>query len=101
MPSVFEPCGLSQIISFRYGTIPVVRSTGGLIDTVIGYGSNKENGNGFTFWGNKVEDLVAVTNRALEVYSNQDEWETLVQRVMRLDFSWRGPAQEYAKIYEG
>lgn len=101
MPSVFEPCGLSQIISFRYGTIPVVRSTGGLIDTVIGYGSDKENGNGFTFWGNKVEDLVAVTNKALEVYSNKEEWEVLVPRVMRMDFSWKGPAKEYAKIYEG
>lgn len=100
MPSVFEPCGLSQLISFRYGTIPVVRSTGGLRDTVIGYLSDKEKGNGFTFWGNNVEDFVTVTNKALEIYDNKDEWKTLAARVMELDFSWQGPAKEYAKLYE-
>ena len=100
MPSVFEPCGLSQLISFRYGTIPVVRSTGGLKDTVVGYLSDKENGNGFTFWGDKIEDFVTVTNKALEVYSNKDEWRELSKKVMNLDFSWKGPAKEYAKLYE-
>ena len=100
MPSVFEPCGLSQLISFRYGTIPVVRSTGGLRDTVIGYLSDKEIGNGFTFWGSKVEDFVYVTKKALETYANKDEWETLVKKVMNLDFSWKGPAKEYSALYE-
>ena len=100
MPSVFEPCGLSQLISFRYGTIPVVRSTGGLRDTVVGYISDKEKGNGFTFWGGKIEDFVTVTNKALEVYNNKDEWKALATKVMNLDFSWKGPAKEYAKLYE-
>lgn len=100
MPSVFEPCGLSQLISFRYGTIPVVRSTGGLRDTVIGYASDKDKGNGFTFWGNSVYDFVTVTNKALELYKKKDEWKKLAKKDMQLDFSWKGPAKEYKKIYE-
>lgn len=100
MPSMFEPCGLSQMISFRYGTIPIVRSTGGLRDTVTGYLSNKETGNGFTFWGNQVEDFVEVTNKALEVYENKEEWKELSKRAMNLDFSWANSAKEYAKLYE-
>lgn len=101
MPSVFEPCGLSQLISFRYGTVPIVRSTGGLRDTVIGYGSDKEKGNGFTFWGNSVFDFVTVTNKALELYENKEEWANLAVKDMQIDFSWKGPAKEYEKIYEG
>ncbi len=100
MPSIFEPCGLSQMISFRYGTIPIVRSTGGLRDTVSGYLSNKENGNGFTFWGNSVEDFVEVTEKALDVYKNKEEWKMLVKRAMKQDFSWANSAKEYAKLYE-
>ena len=100
MPSLFEPCGLSQMMSLRYGTIPIVRSTGGLRDTVVGYLSNKEQGNGFTFWGNQVEDLVEVTNRALEIYSNKEEWNALVKRAMKQDFSWANSAKEYVKLYE-
>ena len=83
IPSLFEPCGLSQLISFRYGTIPVARKTGGLNDTVIGYRGNKEQGNGFTFWNPREEDLEEVTKKALEIYHNPDEWQTLVRRVMR------------------
>ena len=100
MPSVFEPCGLSQLISFRYGTVPVVRSTGGLRDTVIGYGADKEKGNGFTFWGNSVFDFVTVTEKALEIFQNKEEWNQLAKKDMMLDFSWKGPAKEYAKLYD-
>lgn len=100
MPSLFEPCGLSQLISFRYGTIPIARSTGGLKDTVFGYAGNKENGNGFTFWGKKVDDLTCVTKLALETYKNKDEWNALVKKVMSEDHSWGNSAKEYAKIYE-
>lgn len=100
MPSMFEPCGLSQMISLRYGTIPIVRTTGGLRDTIVGYIGNKKQGNGFTFWGNQVEDLVETTNRALEVYANKDEWKALVQKAMNQDFSWAHSAKEYAKLYE-
>ena len=69
-------------------------------DTIVGYAGNKEKGNGFTFWGKKVEDLVEVTKKALEVYKNKDEWRSLAQRVMREDFSWKSSAKEYAKIYD-
>ena len=100
MPSLFEPCGLSQMMSLRFGTIPIVRSTGGLRDTVVGYLSNKEHGNGFTFWGNQVEDLVEVTNKALEIYNNKEEWNVLVKRAMKQDFSWANSAKEYIKLYE-
>ena len=100
MPSIFEPCGLSQLISLRYGTIPIVRSTGGLRDTIVGYLTNKKDGNGFTFWGDLIEDFVHVTNKALEVYSNRDEWQSLQQNVMKQDFSWAKSAKEYAKLYE-
>ena len=100
MPSMFEPCGLSQLISFRYGTVPIARSTGGLRDTIIGYAGNKEDGNGFTFWGNKVNDLITVTEKALETYKNKEEWKTLSKRIMKMDYSWKTSAKEYAKLYE-
>ncbi len=100
MPSMFEPCGLSQMISLRYGTIPIVRTTGGLRDTIVGYVGNKEEGNGFTFWGNQVDDLVEVSKKALNVYSNKEEWKALVKKAMEEDFSWAHSAREYAKLYE-
>ena len=71
MPSKSEPCGLSQLISFRYGTIPIARKTGGLNDTVIGFLGNRENGNGFTFFNSNKDDLTAVTNLALKEYENK------------------------------
>ena len=100
MPSLFEPCGLSQLISFRYGTIPVARKTGGLNDTVIGYLGNKEEGNGFTFWNPREEDLIEVTKKALEVYKNKEEWNELTKRVMKQDFSWKSSAEKYIEIYK-
>ncbi len=99
MPSLFEPCGLSQLISFRYGTIPIARKTGGLNDTVIGYLGNKERGNGFTFFNSRSEDLTEVTNLALDTYKNKEEWTALAKRVMGLDFSWKKSAEEYIKLY--
>ena len=99
MPSIFEPCGLSQLISFRYGTIPIARKTGGLNDTVIGYLGNKEQGNGFTFYNNRVEDLTDVTNLALKEYENKEEWKELQRRVMQLDYSWKKSAEKYIEIY--
>ncbi|MBR4110108.1 MAG: glycogen synthase [Clostridia bacterium] len=100
MPSMFEPCGLSQLISFRYGTIPVARRTGGLNDTVVGYLGNKEEGNGFTFWGTRTEDLIEVTNKAIQTYSDKDTWTSLVERAMTQDYSWAHSAKEYIKLYE-
>ncbi len=100
MPSLFEPCGLSQLISFRYGTVPIARKTGGLNDTVIGYLGNKEIGNGFTFWNPREEDLEEVTRKALEIYKNKEEWDKLVKRVMKLDYSWRSSAEKYIEVYK-
>ena len=100
MPSMFEPCGLTQLISFRYGTIPIARSTGGLKDTITGFLGDREHGNGFTFWGKKPEDLIEVTEKALDVYYQPEVWDVLRKRAMREDFSWHKSAKEYAKIYE-
>ena len=100
MPSLFEPCGLSQLISFRYGTVPIARKTGGLNDTVIGYLGNKEMGNGFTFWNPREEDLEEVTRKALEVYNNREEWNMLAKRIMKLDYSWKSSAEKYVEVYK-
>lgn len=100
MPSLFEPCGLSQLISFRYGTIPVARKTGGLNDTVVGYLGNKEKGNGFTFFNSREEDLIEVTKLALETYKDKEAWKELQKRVMKLDFSWKTSAEKYIEVYK-
>lgn len=100
MPSLFEPCGLSQLISFRYGTIPIARKTGGLNDTVIGFLGDRENGNGFTFWNANEKDLEEVTMKALEIYKDKETWNMLIKRVMNLDFSWRTSAEKYIEVYK-
>ena len=100
IPSLFEPCGLAQLICFRYGTIPIARKTGGLCDTVIGYLGNKEEGNGFTFFNSRKEDLIEVTKLALRVYEDKEAWKKLQQRVMKIDCSWTNSANHYLEIYK-
>ncbi len=100
MPSQFEPCGLGQMISLRYGTIPIVRKTGGLADTVIDYNSNRENGTGFVFEEYKSTELFKAIKRALEVYRDKTTWKTLMIRGMRSDFSWENSASKYLKLYK-
>lgn len=92
MPSRFEPCGLSQMISMRYGTLPVVRETGGLVDTV-------PDDVGFKFGPATPEALVEACNLAHRTWQDQTEWGKRVERAMQLDFSWDGPAQDYLKLY--
>ena len=99
MPSKTEPCGLSQMIALRYGTIPIVRETGGLKDSVQDSGDGK--GNGFTFQNYQSGDMVNAINRALEGYQNQEGWQLLVERAMRCDMSWGCSAKEYIKLYRG
>ena len=99
MPSKTEPCGLSQMIALRYGTIPIVRETGGLKDSVQDSGDGK--GNGFTFQNYQSGDMVNAINRALEGYQNQEGWQQLVERAMRCDMSWGCSAKEYIKLYRG
>lgn len=97
MPSQSEPCGLAQMISMRYGTIPIVRETGGLKDSVRDAGG--ENGNGFTFKTYNAHDMKASCERAKDMYYNKEAWDALVTRDMKEDFSWDNSAELYLGLY--
>lgn len=97
MPSQSEPCGLAQMFAMRYGTIPVVRETGGLRDTVRDNGG--ENGNGFTFKTYNANDMLDAVKRAKMVYDSPDEWRSLVKRAMTCNYSWSASADLYLKMY--
>ena len=102
MPSQFEPCGLSQLIALRYGTVPIVRETGGLRDTVLSYNEYTGDGNGFTFFNYNANDMLNVINRAIDYYENhKDVWHTLQQRGMTGDYSWTNSSKKYMELYEG
>lgn len=98
MPSKSEPCGLAQMISLRYGTIPVVRATGGLKDSITDCG--EESGNGFTFLTYNAHDMLGAIGRAKGAYDNKPAWNALVKRAMESDFSWTRSAQLYLGLYE-
>src|SRR5579871_672420 len=98
MPSRYEPGGLNQIYSLKYGTIPIVRATGGLDDTIDEQPNG--GGNGFKFWGYDSGALLDAIQRALEVFRNKTEWTVMMKRAMAEDFSWDKPAQEYVRVYE-
>ncbi len=100
MPSRYEPCGLAQLISFRYGTLPIVRMTGGLKDSVEPYNKYTGTGNGFGFQNFDGSDLLRTLFEALEAYENKDHFKKLMRRAMREDFSWRESAKQYDKLYE-
>lgn len=97
MPSKSEPCGLSQMIALRYGTIPVVRETGGLKDSIQDSGDEK--GNGFTFATYNSGDMLYAIQRALKGYSNSKGWKILMERAMKSDNSWGRSANEYIRLY--
>ena len=100
MPSRFEPCGLSQLISMRYGTLPVVRKTGGLADTVISYSEAKDDSTGFVFNDYNKEALLWAVRTAEDVYyNNRQDWNDMICRAMNKDFSWDSSAREYLKLY--
>lgn len=92
MPSHYEPCGLNQIYSLRYGTIPIVRATGGLDDTI-------SEGAGFKFWGYTGPELLECIRVALAAYQKRDEWSAMMRRCMSLDFSWDVSAEDYSSLY--
>ena len=98
MPSRYEPCGLNQIYSMKYGTVPVVRATGGLDDTVEPF--DGKTGTGFKFSEYAPEALLATIRQALEVYRQPKAWRQLIHNGMRKDFSWLGSAKQYVKIYQ-
>lgn len=100
MPSLFEPCGLSQMISQKYGTIPIVRETGGLRDTVTPYNKFTNEGTGFSFGSYNAHEMLYAVKRALELYNDKPEWRKLVKRVMQLENSWEQSAIAYKNLYE-
>ena len=100
MPSKFEPCGLGQLIALKYGTLPIVRETGGLVDTVHPYNEFTGEGNGFSFQHFNAHDMMYVIRYALKVYyQKQEAWNHLVLSAMANDYSWSVSAKAYRKIY--
>ena len=99
MPSRYEPCGLGQLIALRYGTVPVVRWTGGLVDTVKEFDPARGAGTGFGFEAFSAEALVDAVRRATAVYGRPEQWRRLVRNGMAEDFSWEASAREYVGLY--
>jgi starch synthase len=99
MPSVFEPCGIGQMIAMRYGCIPIVHETGGLIDTVRPYNKITGEGTGFGFKDMTTESLLRVYSEALEVYGDKKAWMKLVSRAMKENFSWNHSVCKYIELY--
>jgi starch synthase len=101
MPSHFEPSGLNQMYSLKYGTVPVVRATGGLDDAVEEWNPETRTGTGFKFYGYNPDDFLAAIDRALDIFRNDKAaWTTIIRNGMAKDFSWKKPAAEYAALYE-
>jgi starch synthase len=98
MPSRFEPCGLNQMFSLRYGTPPVVRATGGLADTVVD-AADRLHGNGFVFQEAAAPELLAAIERAVATWHDRVQWQRLQRNGMAADFSWKAPAQRYIELY--
>jgi starch synthase len=99
MPSEFEPCGLNQMYSLRYGTVPIVRAVGGLHDTIQPYTAHARHANGFKFKERSGDVLAQVARRATRLYHNRQAWRLLMRNGMAADHSWAGPAREYVKVY--
>lgn len=101
MPSLFEPCGLTQLISLRYGTVPIVRETGGLKDTVLPYNEIDGTGTGFSFANYNADEMLGVINYSKHIYYNhRDQWDKMVKRGMETDFSWNSSARQYEGMYD-
>lgn len=101
MPSMFEPCGLSQMIALRYGTLPITRETGGLRDTVLSYNRFTGLGNGFTFFNYNAHDMLHVIQRAVRYYNEEKEtWTKLMRQAMRGKYGWDQSAGKYIALYQ-
>ena len=101
MPSKFEPCGLSQMIAMRYGSIPIVRETGGLKDSVPPFIPDKKTGPGFTVKTYNSDDMLDAIWRAYAVYSAGEAWKQVVLNAMSEEFGWENSAKKYVEIYKG
>ncbi|MDP4086269.1 MAG: glycogen synthase GlgA [Bacillota bacterium] len=99
MPSLFEPCGLSQLIAMRYGTIPITRETGGLNDTVNSWNEYAEEGNGFTFHDFNAHDMLYTIKRAIHFYYHKYTWQMIMEKAMEKDYSWAQSAFKYNQLY--
>jgi starch synthase len=100
MPSRFEPCGLNQLYSLRYGTVPIVRKTGGLADTIENYDPKTGNGTGFVFKDYDASELLGTVKLALGVYKDKKAWTKLMKNGMAKDFSWAASAKKYVELYQ-
>jgi starch synthase len=100
MPSKYEPCGLNQIYSLKYGTVPIVRATGGLDDTIEAWNQRTAKGTGFKFATYNSESLLLSIKEALHAFRDQTTWQTLMRNGMAKDFSWTASAKEYSRVYE-
>jgi len=100
MPSRYEPCGLNQIYSLKYGTVPIVRATGGLDDTIEPWDARSGKGTGFKFTEYNGESLLLTIKGALQAFRDQTSWQVLMRNGMNKDFSWNASAREYGKVYE-
>jgi starch synthase len=101
MPSWYEPCGLNQMYSQRYGTVPIVRATGGLVDSVVDAGESPKTGTGFKFHDYNSDGLMWAVGRALDAFKDRPRWRGLQRNAMKRDFSWDVSAREYVKVYRG
>lgn len=99
MPSLVEPCGLNQMYSLAYGTVPIVRETGGLADTVIRFDEKTEEGNGFVFKKYDAEAMLKEMKRALKLYTDKKVWTKIMRNGMKMDFSWNASAKKYVELY--
>ena len=100
MPSRFEPCGISQLIAMAFGTLPLVRETGGLVDTVQNYNPITKEGTGFKFWNYDANGFLNTIRWAMDVYKDKTVWTKLIQNAMNQNFSWDESAQKYIWLYE-
>ena len=100
MPSMFEPCGLSQLISMAYGTIPVVRETGGLCDTVTAYNEYTGEGNGFSFANFNAHEMLHTLEYAISQYDNKEAWDGIVSQAMKTKFDWPTQSKRYIALYK-
>lgn len=100
MPSKYEPCGLNQIYSLKYGTIPIVRATGGLDDTIVNYSPTTRRGNGFKFTRYDAKEFLNQIKAAISFYSQPEHWKQLLRNAMTSDFSWKKSAEAYLQLYQ-
>ncbi len=99
MPSKSEPCGLTQLIAMRYGTVPIVRETGGLVDTVPPLNVETLEGKGFTFKGYNAHDMLGAVDRCIDFYGNREKWDKHIKNLMKYNFGWKNSVREYLSLY--